>query len=257
MVVRAAVFLLLLLQACSDGGDIAGDTGVPTNTNTNSNATAAGVCGDGIITADEQCDGDQFRPNGCRDFGFVGGRLRCTTACTVNVDACTLCGNGEIDDGEQCDGADLGGQNCENHGLSAEGTLGCTDSCTFDISQCNECGNGIAEGTEECDGRDLPGRNCITEGFAGGTLNCSDTCLVDTASCFRCGDGTLNKPGEECDGAALETSNVHCSVQRRPGPSDGSSRPKSVQFMPSRAAPSHSSPGLFKVPSPPRVFAAA
>ena len=44
-------------------------------------------CGDGQITGEEECDGENLREFTCEYFGFTGGTLRCNE-CRVDVTQC-------------------------------------------------------------------------------------------------------------------------------------------------------------------------
>lgn len=161
------------------------------------------ICGDGEATADEACDGDDFRGKTCADFGFARGTLVCADDCrSVSTDACSLCGNLVIDEGEECDSTNLAGQNCRRLGF-AGGILSCTAECTFDTSRCEpaDCGDGAIEGFEECDGENLAGKTCRDFSFAGGILACDADCRFDTSACTAhdvCGDRLLGS-SESCD----------------------------------------------------------
>jgi hypothetical protein len=95
------------------------------------------VCGDDVIDAGEECDGDDLGNNGCTSFGYFGGTLSCASDCTFDLTACSNCGNQVVDfeDGEVCDGNDLGGATCESIGYSG-GTLGCDADCVYDDTDC-------------------------------------------------------------------------------------------------------------------------
>lgn len=160
------------------------------------------VCGDGMATADEVCDGEDLRGQACTDHGFASGTLTCSADCTsFDTTACSLCGNAVIDEGEECDLTSLGAS-CISLGFSG-GFLSCTPECTYDTSSCIEpvCGDGVREGSEACDGEDLGGASCADYGFTGGTLGCDANCEHDVSNCFQggtCGNSVL-EPGEECD----------------------------------------------------------
>jgi hypothetical protein len=50
--------------------------------------TAVTVCGDGMVSGSEGCDGMAFGTKTCSTFGFSGGTLRCRPDCTVDTTAC-------------------------------------------------------------------------------------------------------------------------------------------------------------------------
>lgn len=119
-----------------------------------------GVCGDGVIDSDEECDDGLENA----DDGL------CTEACTK-----AFCGDGHLQPvlGEECDS-----------GPANSNAGACTEGCTVAI-----CGDGYTwEGMEECDdGSD----NQL--GVYGGCVPM--TCTEGP----HCGDGETQKPDEECD----------------------------------------------------------
>lgn len=56
------------------------------------------VCGDGVASGTEACDGTDLRGRSCRSLGFAGGTLTCTAACTFDEDRCFTC----LADGQFC-----------------------------------------------------------------------------------------------------------------------------------------------------------
>ncbi len=148
------------------------------------------VCGDGLASGFEDCDGTDLRQLHCADLvGFKGGTLACDPDCRFDTSGCepTVCGDGVRDAGEECDGQDLGDSTCEGLGIGfVGGQLGCDDTCHLDFSGCTVdaiCGNGFAEGGEQCDGPDLRNQECWTIGFSYGTLRCDDECRLDWSGC--------------------------------------------------------------------------
>jgi hypothetical protein len=142
-------------------------------------------CGDGTYDpASEFCDAGDVGTHDCAEFGYLGGTLGCTAACSPDVAGCNNCGNALIDGTEDCDGAALGGATCMTV-TGGPGTLGCNPDCTYDTSGCAGCGNGMIEGTEQCDGLNLGGNDCTTVpgGFSSGTLACDSSCMFDTTGC--------------------------------------------------------------------------
>jgi len=47
------------------------------------------VCGDGVITDPEDCEGEDLNGRDCESVGFIGGSLSCSESCTFDIDACT------------------------------------------------------------------------------------------------------------------------------------------------------------------------
>ena len=166
-------------------------------------AETPGVCGDGVISQHEVCDGAVVSAS-CKELGFDGGSLFCNVTCDGhNTSYCTsVCGDGRRAGLEVCDRADLDGVTCASLGFDG-GDLACHDSCAgFDNSECvSVCGDGVKTGREACDGADFGGRSCDAFGFDEGVLACSETCdVVSTAACSTvCGDG-VRRGMEICDG---------------------------------------------------------
>ncbi len=79
---------------CDDGKD--GDTG-----------SAHELCGNGVVEEGEECDGSALGGHRCQDFGYTGGQISCTAACTLTFGSCEgsldTCGNGTVEPGEECD----------------------------------------------------------------------------------------------------------------------------------------------------------
>lgn len=169
-------------------GDGDGDPSTTTDTAESSESdTDAGVCGDGIKQAGEECDGNDVGSLTCLDFGHDEGTLICSEDCTLYTNACSTCGDGQLAATEACDGSNFGGLTCADLGYSG-GTL----SCAADCSQVFEgncqvaptCGNGVLDGGETCDGNNLGGQTCIGLGFDGGNLSCNQgSCIYNTAGC--------------------------------------------------------------------------
>ncbi|MEM9452849.1 MAG: DUF4215 domain-containing protein [Myxococcota bacterium] len=172
-----------------DGGS--GDTGVPGED---------GICGDGVVQDDEQCDQGPANAdeaacktdctdNVCGD-GFVGPGEGCDDGNLDDGDACTSecalpsCGDGVVDPGEECD-----------DGQNGDDDDGCTDLCLLPA-----CGDGIEQpgAGEECD---LGPANADTAA-------CTSTC-EDAA----CGDGLVWAGNEECDDGAGNGPNDACTPE--------------------------------------------
>lgn len=193
----------------------AGATSIPGDTSSEGTSTTAldsstgpaAECGNGVLDADEACDGDALDEAACTTFGFMSGRLACLDDCSgFDTSQCVeypaRCGDEVAEDDEACDGTDLLDQSCATQGFDS-GTLTCTPECTFDTSACGTCGNVILDGDEACDGVALLGETCVSQGFAYGEIACAADCMgFDTTGCGLCGDGSVG--GEElCDGADL------------------------------------------------------
>jgi cysteine-rich repeat protein len=152
----------------------------------------AGVCGDGVLDAGEECDDadddntdsclNDCRVNTCGD-GYRDARVEecddgnfddsdeCTAECRLNV-----CGDGYIHAGvEECD---EGGDNSDSRADT------CRTDCTFPV-----CGDGVADVGEACDdGNDDNGDGCLND------------CIVAS-----CGDGYVFEGVEQCDAGGVDT----------------------------------------------------
>jgi hypothetical protein len=101
-------------------------------------------CGDGLLDPLEECDGDNNGGTICSDFGYYGGNLSCSTACSFDKSNCIdygKCGDNIIQyhEGEECDGYSVGTVSCIDQGYSS-GELSCDENCKLMIDDCNsEC----------------------------------------------------------------------------------------------------------------------
>ena len=109
------------------------------------NITSTGGCGNAKLDTGEACEtnGQQLNSQNCTSQGFQTGRLKCSSACSLDTADCeysriATCGNGAKEQCEHCDGADIGGKTCTDLGFKY-GTLGCSPACAFDISTCSNC----------------------------------------------------------------------------------------------------------------------
>lgn len=110
-------------------------------------------CGDGYVSAGEDCEGDDLQGKDCKDFGFydVGG-LTCTSSCTFD--------------------------------LGAEGDLAVPDDSTGCYAH-DYCGDLRVNGPELCDGPQ--DRTCVSIGFDAGTTSCNLQCGFSIGDCSRFG----------------------------------------------------------------------
>ncbi len=178
--------------------------------NNNANGNGGGVCGDGVVDPEEQCDqgaaNSDTAPDACRtdcreaycgdevvdtaescDDGNAGGGDGCSASCEgeegwdCSSGSCEpVCGDNRVVGEETCDGTDLRGESCVSIGQAA-GDLGCDAQCEWDITDCTGtavCGDGVQEGDEQCD-----------DGNQDSCDGCSDACMVEA-----CGNGRM-----ECD----------------------------------------------------------
>jgi hypothetical protein len=170
--------------------------------------TPNAVCGDGIIEAQEACDGSTFVESEvrCERFDvskYTGGTLRCNADCSLNTSACVpvVCGNGVIEGNEDCDGSNLNAsRDCGERYGYVGGELKCGADCRYDYSACVApvCGDGVIQGMESCDGANLgsaTGQDCsdfiagtsvlgVQTPYLPGPLKCSPRyCEVDMTQC--------------------------------------------------------------------------
>lgn len=153
------------------------------------------VCGDGILSDGELCDGAALGGRTCAFFGYDGGKLGCGARCDgFVVTGCTICGDGE------CNGQETTQACPEDCGTACgDGVCNGTETPADCASDCGTvCGDGRALQDEACDGADLRAKTCESVGFDGGTLGCTAGCALDTSGCWACGDAVIGGP-EVCD----------------------------------------------------------
>jgi hypothetical protein len=145
-------------------------------------------CGNGVRETDEDCDGDDLSGLRCEDFGFVGGDLDCTVACTFDTADCTAC------DGMLCpDGtcAPVGADCCGGGNWCAPGSVCAGDHCC-PTSVPEACGASCMPGGADC--CDAAGNYCP----AGWVCAGAGCCPADTPQ--PCPDGTCAPAGYTCCG---------------------------------------------------------
>jgi hypothetical protein len=136
----------LLVVGCAEGGDPFADGGASNQGGNppivggggSNEGGAPSDCGNGVIDADEECDGDELGDESCTGLDYAGGELACSKSCELNTSGCleTLCGNTLIDSGEECDTKNIGSATCVAEGF-AGGSLECdADTCTVDTGGC-------------------------------------------------------------------------------------------------------------------------
>jgi hypothetical protein len=186
------------------------------------------LCGDGVITGGEVCDGGALDGETCLSQGQDGGSLACNDDCSgFDESNCTDCGDGVIEGAEQCDFNNLGGATCQSEGFPGGGMLQCTLGCVLDTGMCanNFCGDGLVNGQDVCDcgnqgqnctAAQLGNQSCESLGYDGGALACNspNNCSFNESACYECGDGNID-PGEQCDSNNL--SGETCQSQGYPG----------------------------------------
>ena len=157
--------------------------------------SGGGICGDGKVTDNEQCDDGNTAPgDGCsadcqEEPGFK---------CIVMGAPClkiVYCGDGVVQPPEVCDdGNSKGGDGCDGT-CHPEPNFNCPtpgQPCVSTFA----CGDGKVQGAEQCDdGNTAPGDGC--------EANCTITpgwiCPMPGKPCTKtCGNGKID-PGEQCD----------------------------------------------------------
>jgi len=162
------------------------------------------VCGDGVATGREVCDGQSMPLKYCSEYNserFVDGLLNCTDRCRYDTSDCidnessiieAVCGNNHVDEGEQCDG-EYSAVSCQNFNYG-EGDIMCNADCTADTSFCSsplivpggqECGNSLLEQGEECE-ENVSSESASWEsilGCTGGSVceDCTIKCDIEDA----------------------------------------------------------------------------
>ena len=187
------------------------------------------LCGDGHLTAPEQCeDSNQADGDGCtsscllefcgdgvvNDAGLEAceppGTAECTESCTFRG---TECGDGFLTEPEECeDGNVANGDGCSSgclieycgdgavndggtEGCEPPGTSYCADDCTV---RAPICGDGYRTPPEQCEDGNL------TDGDG-----CTSACVPEF-----CGDGVVNNDGtEDCEPPATAACRDDCSVR--------------------------------------------
>lgn len=158
-------------------------------------------CGDGVVTAPEQCDdGDTMSGDGCDSD--------CTWTCT---------GAADCSDGNACNGAETCtmpsslGSRCMAGTAPADGTsCGSGRICVTGACVMARCGDSIVTAPEQCDdGNMTNGDGCDTDCTwtcasaadcsDGNACNGSETCTSPSSLSSRCMAGTAPATGTVCD----------------------------------------------------------
>ena len=174
-------------------------------------AELCAVCGDGVLSPGEQCDGASLGSRRCPSGEDL---VACDPdTCLLNYDACPTCGNGqlEVELGEECDwnydpGDAVEGEKIDCTDLEPIGSIqykgysqgavsvnACTKSCQLARKECSFCGDGIqddsysdlglqgnqvTQGAEVCDGQDASDEAI--------QKHCKQVCADSSNLNFRC-----------------------------------------------------------------------
>jgi hypothetical protein len=160
------------------------------------------VCGDGIASHDEQCDGDDHRGAACSINNGVG-RIECTSNCTLDFSDCPEdCGDGVVSGNEECD-----------YASSCDSDLDCPPGqiCYPNLGECvdtqlvpgNDPDSFMRTPVVRCADYEVTAKQVEDKDnyTSGDILGCSKTdCVYGRNNCGFCGDGVLD--GEYIDYAA-------------------------------------------------------
>ncbi len=170
--------------------------------------TKAASCGNGIIEAGEQCDGNNFGGATCQTFGYAGGALRCDPAsCQLDTSGCSntaaeVCNNGTDDDRD-------GLTDCDDPDCSAD------PSCGGQPEVCNNGADDDRDGLTDCDDVDCNGDPaCSTssgEICDNGTDDDSNW-LCDCLDIFSCAIECLFYPSSETNCSDGQDEDHDCAV---------------------------------------------
>ena len=110
------------------------------------------LCGDSILSPDEECDDGNTSPgDGCDDMCMV----EVGWVCVIPGEPCRqiMCGDGLLEGAEQCDDGNINpSDGCDGVCLVEDGWV-----CEIPGAACVQitCGDGLLEGAEECDDSNL------------------------------------------------------------------------------------------------------
>ena len=149
-------------------------------------AFEATACGDGAVTAPEQCDdGNASGGDGCS----AGCSIESCWSCAGAPSLCSPTGGAACDDGDACTSGDL----CNSGG-----------TCVGGPPVCPSCGNGIINAGEACDDNN----SNIGDGCGACLIETCYACAGEPSACApdvgaACDDGDACTAGETCNASAV------------------------------------------------------
>jgi hypothetical protein len=179
---------LVCLGACGDDdGDSAAQPDVTDDAVGDGDSADAGdgstavtepVCGDGVLSPSEACEGFDLRGQSCADLAYESGRLSCAADCTLDESLCVRCGDGILGGSEVCDTTVPSELSCADWlGEGATGELSCASDCSAVVADACVDPPGEAPldtcepGVRECAG----GLSCVETEFGGVCLRACET----------------------------------------------------------------------------------
>lgn len=185
------------------------------------------VCGDGMATGNEACDGADLRGATCPGGGL--GEVECTEECTVDLSDCPeVCGDGIVSGTEECD---------PDNPCNDDGDCDADKVCSFAIGgECVTAGEGLAPKLS-CSSYEVLA-SLEKPSYASGTIErCTSECTFGRDDCGFCGDGILDGKysdlvwpsatpiefaAEVCDGEEADEEHLtdYCRSLCIDGPSD-------------------------------------
>lgn len=182
-------------------------------------------CGNGLLEADETCEGTPEVPDGCdpnactvrpgwactpeppAPEGETGGGVTEPMEWMSTCEELDTCGDGVIDPEEDCD---------DGNATIMDGCSGCRVdplyTCVGQPSECHTCGDGFRNADEQCDDGELLDQN---------SPGCENCVIQDGWECFP-GQGQFDLCGPVCgDGLWFDTSIPGVTIGFAEGCDDG------------------------------------